>query len=73
MDENAALLATLPVDDDGLGVMSPDALLERWRGHISRGLIYEGIRDGTIPSIAIGRRRLIPIAALKAKLAGGKP
>jgi excisionase family DNA binding protein len=27
---------------------------------ISRGLCYQGVRDGSIPSISIGRRRLVP-------------
>ena len=35
---------------------------------ISRGLAYEGIRRGEIPSIRIGRRILIPYAALKRRL-----
>lgn len=30
----------------------------------SRGTIYEGIRKGTIPSIHLGRKILIPKAAL---------
>jgi len=32
---------------------------------LSRGLIYEAIRRGEIPSIRIGRRILIPCAALQ--------
>jgi excisionase family DNA binding protein len=36
---------------------------------ISRGLAYAGVRDGSIPSISIGRRRLIPRARL-AELVG---
>jgi len=32
---------------------------------ISRGLTYEAIRTGKIPSIRIGRRILIPKAALQ--------
>jgi len=35
----------------------------RWLG-ISRGSIYEAIRQGQIPSIRIGRRILVPRAAL---------
>lgn len=31
---------------------------------ISRGLMYEAIRRGEIPSIRIGRRILIPVAPL---------
>ena len=31
---------------------------------LSRGLMYEAIRTGQIPSIRIGRRILIPCAAL---------
>jgi len=33
-----------------------------WLG-ISRGLMYEAIRQGQVPSIRIGRRILIPRAA----------
>jgi excisionase family DNA binding protein len=32
---------------------------------ISRGLMYEAIRKGTIPSVRIGRRILIPKTALE--------
>jgi len=32
---------------------------------LSRGLTYEAVRTGQIPSIRIGRRILIPIAALQ--------
>ncbi|MBI2853085.1 MAG: helix-turn-helix domain-containing protein [Chloroflexi bacterium] len=41
---------------------------------ISRGLMYEGIRTGQIPSIRIGRRILIPCIALDKLLndAGGR-
>jgi len=36
---------------------------------LSRGLMYEAIRTGQIPSISIGRRILIPRAALEKLLA----
>jgi len=36
----------------------------RRRLGISRGLMYEAIRRGEIPSIRIGRRILIPVAPL---------
>ena len=32
---------------------------------ISRGSAYEGVRNGTIPSIRIGHRLLIPVAGLE--------
>lgn len=32
---------------------------------LSRGLVYEAIRRGEIPSVRIGRRILIPCAALE--------
>jgi excisionase family DNA binding protein len=35
---------------------------------ISRGLAYQGVREGSIPSIRIGRRILIPTARLQALL-----
>lgn len=37
---------------------------------ISRGLAYEGVRTGAIPSVRIGRRLLVPRAALDRLLAG---
>ncbi len=37
---------------------------------LSRGLMYEAIRTGQIPSIRIGRRILIPRIALDRKLEG---
>jgi len=38
---------------------------------LSRGLMYEAIHDGQIPSIRIGRRILVPCAALKRLLEKG--
>lgn len=38
--------------------------------NISRGLAYEGVRTGAIPSIRIGRRLVVPRAALDRLLAG---
>lgn len=38
--------------------------------NISRGLAYEGVRTGAIPAIRIGRRVLVPRAALDRLLAG---
>ena len=35
---------------------------------LSRGLMYEAIRKGEVPSIRIGRRILIPINALNRML-----
>ena len=35
---------------------------------ISRGLAYQGVRDGSLPSIRIGRRVLVPTARLLALL-----
>lgn len=32
---------------------------------IGRGLAYEGVRTGAIPSVRIGRRVVVPIAALR--------
>ncbi len=36
---------------------------------VSRGVAYEAVRTGTIPSIRIGRRLLVPTARLSALLA----
>ena len=37
---------------------------------ISRNSLYEGIKRGEVPCIRIGKRILIPIAALEMKLSG---
>ena len=39
---------------------------------ISRGSAYEGAKRGEIPTIRIGRRRLVPLAALERMLAGSR-
>lgn len=44
----------------------------RSRLRISRGLIYEAIRRGEVPSIRIGRRILVPRAALERLLEQGR-
>jgi excisionase family DNA binding protein len=36
---------------------------------LSRASAYEGVRNGQIPSLRIGKRILIPRSALEAKLA----
>lgn len=44
---------------------------------ISRGLCYRLIANGTLPAVRLGRRLVIPVAALEALLkgsaAGGEP
>jgi excisionase family DNA binding protein len=40
---------------------------------ISRGLAYEGVRRGEIPSIRIGRRMLVPRHALLVLLGDASP
>jgi excisionase family DNA binding protein len=40
---------------------------------ISRGLAYQGVREGTLPSITIGRRIIVPTLALAALLAAPSP
>jgi excisionase family DNA binding protein len=37
---------------------------------ISRNSAYEGVNNGTIPCIVIGRRKLVPRAALGKMLSG---
>jgi len=37
---------------------------------LSRGLMYEAIHNGQIPSVKVGRRILIPVAALNRFLDG---
>lgn len=40
---------------------------------ISRGLAYDLVRRGEIPSVKLGRRILIPARAIDDLLAGGLP
>ena len=40
---------------------------------VGRNQGYEAVRAGTIPSLRIGRRLLVPKAALDRLLAGGEP
>ncbi len=37
---------------------------------IGRGLAYEGVRTGAIPAVRVGRRLIVPRAALDRLLAG---
>ena len=39
--------------------------LERYKGRIGRNSVYDRIKDGTIPSVKLGRRILIPSDALE--------
>lgn len=40
---------------------------------IGRGTAYEGVRTGAIPALRVGRRLLVPVAALDRLLAAGAP
>lgn len=40
---------------------------------ISRGLAFAAVRDGTLPSVRVGRRILVPRRQLEALLDGGPP
>jgi excisionase family DNA binding protein len=40
---------------------------------ISRGLAYQGVQDGSIPSVRVGRRVLVPVARLYRELLGEEP
>jgi excisionase family DNA binding protein len=40
---------------------------------IGRGAAYEGVRRGEIPSIRVGRRIVVPRAALERLLTSGTP
>ena len=39
---------------------------------ISRGLCYRLVHEGTIPSVRVGRRLLVPVKALNAMLDGNR-
>lgn len=55
MTTNAAVLLTLTTAGERLGV--------------GRSTIYRLLGDGSLPSVRIGRRRLIPVAAIDAFVA----
>ena len=38
---------------------------------IGRGLAYEAVRTGALPALRVGRRLLVPVAALDRLLASG--
>ena len=43
--------------------------IARFKGTVSRNFVYERIRDGTIPSVRLGKKILIPVDALDRLLA----
>ena len=51
--------------------LTPKQFMEQT--HLSRNTVYEGIRDGSIPSVRISKKKiLIPADALERKLAEAK-
>lgn len=60
----------LPASDGRLTVTVQEAA--RLLG-IGRQLAYEGVRQGQIPNIRVGRRILVPRAALEKMLEEGTP
>lgn len=51
-------------------VYTANEILRLLGGKISRPTLYRALREGTIPSLRLGRRVLIPRAALERLLAG---
>lgn len=51
-------------------VFTADETLRLLGGKISRPTLYKALKDGTLPSLRLGRRVLIPRAALERLLAG---
>ena len=51
-------------------VLTIDELAAEWK--ISRGLAYQAVNEGSIPSIRVGRRILVPRAQLERMLLGEK-
>ena len=60
----------MAVDDSNPIVLTVEETRKLLR--LSRGATYEAIRTGQIPSIRIGRRILIPCAALDRLLEGNE-
>ncbi len=49
--------------------LTPKEFMEKYK--LARSTVYEGIRDGSIPSVRISKRKiLIPADALERKLNG---
>jgi excisionase family DNA binding protein len=69
MTKAAAVATTVT----GAGVVGPVLTVEEAARYlrISRGLAFAAVRDGSIPSIRIGRRILVPRSRLDAMLDGG--
>ena len=44
--------------------MTVNQFYKKYKGKLGRNVIYEGIRNRSIPSIRVGRRILIPSDAL---------
>lgn len=62
-------MTALPLDTPRHGsVLTVDEAAAYLR--ISRGLAFAAVRDGTLPSIRIGRRILVPLKQLEALLDG---
>ncbi|MBI4333027.1 MAG: helix-turn-helix domain-containing protein [Chloroflexi bacterium] len=51
-------------------VLNVSELVDLMGGRLSRAAVYQAIREGTIPSIKIGRRRLLPRKAVMSFLEG---
>ncbi len=58
----------MPQENTNVSVLTVEEARKLLR--LSRGLMYEAIRTGQIPSVRIGRRILIPRIALDRKLEG---
>lgn len=54
-------------------VTSVDSLIDREDWPLGRSATYEAIRRGDIPSVRIGRKILIPVAALEEIMRGERP
>jgi excisionase family DNA binding protein len=51
--------------------LSVKDFLGRHKGRIGRNSVYDRVKDGTLPSVKLGRRILIPGDALERLLAEG--
>lgn len=52
-------------------VLTPEEVAQEL--HVSRNLVYRGLRNGIIPHLRLGDRYLISRATLEKLLAGAKP
>jgi excisionase family DNA binding protein len=55
-------------DPEQVPLLSVDEVVAVFGGRLSRSAVYDAIHRGELPSVRLGRRVLVPTAALRRKL-----